>query len=41
MIKLAGKEKCTGCMSCYNSCAQGAIEIKDLVWRVIFSLLFT
>lgn len=29
MIKLAEQKACTGCMSCYNSCAQGAIEIKE------------
>ena len=29
MIKLAEQKKCTGCMGCYNSCAQGAIEIKE------------
>ena len=29
MIKLADIKTCTGCMSCYNSCKQGAIKMEE------------
>ena len=35
MIKLADSDKCTGCMACYNSCVQNAINLKvDVLGRL-------